>query len=227
MAECATCWLLSGRFRLPVHAYAPGRKKKKLDMSTVMDGQDVGIEVKAPYREPPRRFWMGDDAHLLRQCLDSANKQFSSEVANVLVIVPQVRTRVFSDRDQLVTALYGQERITFFVNTETGAASEETIEFSPEGRLLRRRLPSGRPVKPSGEPGYTRVSAVIVVEESPSEVWLRKAHSARMTGVWMHHDMLVAHNPHAQYPIGPDFFRGYVQFMDLGEGYGWNDGEPL
>lgn len=170
---------------------------------------------------------MGNDARLLRQCLDTANKQFSSDVANILIIVPQLRAPVFNDRVQLVTALYGEEKITFTVDTETGTTSEETTKFFAEGRLLRRRLPNGKWVKPSRDPAFTRVSAVIVVEEHMREKWTGSRYSARMTEAWIDHDILVAHNPHARYRISPAFFRDCVQFMDLGKGYGWSDGEPL
>lgn len=212
-----------------VHADAQGRNGKMLDMRTVINGQEVGVEVKAPYQEPepPRQCWIGDDASRLRQCLDTANTQFSNDVANILIIVPHLRTSVFNDRVQLVSALYGQEKIILTMDTETGTTIDETTKFFPDGRLLRRRLPNGRWLKPSRDPGFTRVSAVIVVEERMEDKQTGSLHSARKTKAWIDHDILVAHNPHALYPMSPDFFRCYVQFMDLGGGYGWSDGESL
>ncbi len=76
MAECQACWFLAGRLGFPVSGKAPGRGNKMLDMKAVIDDQDVGVEVKAPYREPPPagQAWSDHDGEALAQCLDAANK---------------------------------------------------------------------------------------------------------------------------------------------------------
>ena len=225
MAECLTCWFLAGRLGLPVTGDAPGRKGKNLDMTAFVGGQGVGVEVKAPHRDRPTEgeAWWGHDADLLARCLDRANRQFPGNGANVLAVVPELRTPVSLFRVQLVTALYGQEVITFPVDTRTGSrAGPVTTQFRPDGRLLRRRQPSGAFVKADGTPGFTRVSAVIVIEEVPRDLgW------SRNNEAWIDHNVLVAHNPHARHPLSPDLFREYVQFTDMGSGYGWSDGARL
>ena len=256
MAECLACWFLAGRLALPVEGDAPGRGKKKLDMRTVIDDQSVGVEVKAPYSElpPEGQPWCGHDGDLLAQCLDRANRQFANDTANILILVPELKTPVSTLRVQLGSALYGEEKITCPIDTRTGGpAGPVTTKFFPEGMLLRRRQPDGKLVKRDGTPGFTRVSAVIVIEEQmkekyphpittlghtmaekntavAQELWDRQMalYEDRSNECWMDHVILVAHNPYASYPLSPVLFREYVQFEDIGDGrYGWNDGEPL
>ena len=90
MAECMVCWFLAGRLGLLVTGDAPGRGAKMLDMRAVIDSRDVGVEVKAPYRERPPQGqpWWGHDGNLIARSLDTANKQFADDVANILVLVP-------------------------------------------------------------------------------------------------------------------------------------------
>ena len=68
-------------------------------------------------------------------------------------------------------------------------------------------------------PGFTRVSAVVVIEED--------FHYGSENYCCRDHMILVAHNPFACHPLSAEIFRDYVQFMDVGNGYGWSDGEPL
>jgi len=75
--------------------------------------------------------------------------------------------------------------------------------------------------------GYTMAEKSAVVAQ---ELWDRRMalYHDRSNECWMDHAILVAHNPHASYPLSPALFREYVQFEDIGDGrYGWNDGEPL
>jgi len=99
-------------------------------------------------------------------------------------------------------------------------------------------------------PGFTRVSAVIVIEQEVREkypppdpfaladeetvhriwpVWERARELSRSSDneAWMDHRVLVAHNPNARHVLAPELFHGYVQFTDLGTWYGWNDGARL
>lgn len=256
MAECMACWFLAGRLRLPVGGDAPGRGAKMLDMRTVIDRQDVGVEVKAPHRErpPEGQAWCGHDGDLIEKSLDTANKQFADDVPNILVLAPQLRTPVSTFRVQLVSALYGEEKITCPIDTRTGGpAGPVTTKFFPEGKLLRRRQPNGALIKPTGFPGFTRVSVVVVIEEEMREwhphpittLWheamadasdgalhdawaVQEArHYSSDNHCWIDHAILVAHNPHAARPLSPDIFREYVQFMEVSDGYGWSDGERL
>ena len=256
MSECLACWFLAGRLGLPVTGNASGRGAKMLDMKTIIDCHDVGVEVKAPHREHPLegQVWYGHDGDLLVQCLDTANKQFADDVANILILVPQLRIPVAVLRRQLVTALYGEEKITCSIDTRTGGpAGPVNTKFFPDGRLLRRRRPSGAWVKLNGMPGFTRISTVIVIEEQMQEkyphpfttlghkmmedsgygavqdAWNRQLalNNDSDNHCWIDHNVLVAHNPHARQPLESEMFAGFVQFRNLGKGYGWSDGKSL
>jgi len=45
--------------------------------------------------------------------------------------------------------------------------------------------------------------------------------------MWIDHNVLVAHNPFAKRPLFPAHLPIPIQFMDLGTGFGWSDGERL
>ncbi len=221
ISECLTCWFLAAHLGLPVNGEMPGQNSKILDMRTVINNDNVGVEVKSPYRttSPHDEVICGHDADLLACCLQEANKQFNKDIPNILIIVPELRFPVFSLRLQLITALYGQEVITCKVDKKTGAMAGPTeIKFNPDGKFLKKHLDSGKLIKRNGRPPFTRISAVVVIEERIREhkpIW------------WIDHDVLIAHNPNANYPINPKTFNGYIQFKDLGGGYGWSDGKPL
>jgi len=113
MAECEVCWFLAGRMRLPVDPTSPGRSGKNLDMQVVLAGQEVGVEVKAPFRATPaQHFWYGDDSDKIAQAMKSANEQFDDERPNLLCLVPSLRCPMFSRRYDLLKAAYGQSMIT-------------------------------------------------------------------------------------------------------------------
>ncbi len=212
MAECIACWFFAGRSGFPVDSVACGRKGKILDMQVLVEGTWVGVEVKAPHREVPEEAWHGHDGDILANRLREANKKFHRDRPNILVLVPQLRTPVSQLRVQLTSALYGQEVITQRIDTRTGTPIGETMtEFVQDGLLLR---PDHRKMSRR----HTRISAIIVIEES---------HACGHERCWGDHDILVAHNPYALHRLDPKVFSSHIQFMDLGDGYGWNDGEPL
>lgn len=221
ISECMACWFLAGRMHLPIIGDAPGRKKKNLDMQTIIKGQKVGVEVKAPYQEPSSPVWKENDGNLISSSLKSANEQFSDDVPNILLLIPRLRIPLSQDRSQIVSALYVKEYITGKIDSQTGSsAGPITTKLFPEGSFLRRRQPSGALIKRNGLPGFTRVSTVIVIEENP--IWISKKICL------VDHDILVAHNPHARYPINSELFCEYIQFIELdNRNWGWNDGEPL
>jgi len=120
LAECLVCWFLAGKMKFPLDPEAAGRNRRTLDMRLVMDDGDIGVEVKAPFRalpEPPPGkstiCWSGDDTDKIEQALKSANKQFNDDTANILILVPQLRRRMFSQRRDLLKAAFGQSKITW------------------------------------------------------------------------------------------------------------------
>lgn len=221
IAECMTCWFIASKLHFPVYPDAKGRGQKVLDMRIVADQQDIGVEVKAPYTAPEqgKTVWGHDGLHLAA-AMTAANKQFDKGVPNLLVLAPQLRRPVYSLREQLTTAVYGEMKLTMPYDMSRGcAAGPIEMEFSREGKLLQRRKPNGKTVKPDGMPGFTRISAVLVIEETGPHF------GGGRTEAWFGHSALVAHNPYAEHDLAPRLFGEFVQ--DLGDGYGWSDGEPI
>jgi len=251
MAECMACWFLAGKQKLKLLVDAPGRNGRNLDMQIIIESIDVGVEVKAPYREPPtERFWSGDDADKISQALDAANKQFRDDQPNILVVVPSLRRRMFSQRHDLVKAAFGQSKITWPVNTETGESSEAEVKFFPDGRFLNTATRKGTLLKADGFPAYRRISAVVCLEEvirelypfpdpfvlldvhARSELWPAWAESRELyfrddNRAWVEHNVLVLYNPYAYHSISHEAFGQYPQLVPVGDVMRWTDGKEV
>ena len=250
MAECMACWFLAGKHGFVVTPYPAGRSGKNLDMSVNLASQDVQVEVKAPYRERPTgdTVWHGEDSDAIANCLEAANKQFSDNRTNILVIAPELRLDLYDCRFQLIKACFGQEKITVPINKRTGGpAGPVGTEFFPDGKFLNPYRPDGKYIKPDGRPAFTRVSAVITIEEifkyrysyadplillkdgAAWTSWKKRndLHYSADNYSWIEHQVLVAYNPFARYALSTEVFKQHIRFMDLGKGFGWTDGAPL
>lgn len=237
MTECMACWFLAGKLKLPVCHSAPGRGGHELDLGVDLPEGVTGVEIKAPYRELPQGAWHGDDSDTLQQCIDTANKQFSDDCPNILFLVPYLRNRSLLEwRLPLIKAFYGQEKITIPIDMRTGApAGPMENRFFPDGKFLSRERPGGGLLKPDGSPAFTRISAVACVQErcievpSGRRVWHEGfgRHFGLVESVYIEHDCLVMHNPHAQHRISPDLWCDCVQFMEANGAMRWNDGREL
>lgn len=253
MAECMACWFLAGKLKLPVSPSSPGRDGRELDLGVELPDGSAGVEVKAPYRPlPEEQVHWGDDSDLLKQCMDTANKQFTDECPNILFLVPYLRNRSLLEwRFPLIKAFYGQEKLTFTVDTRTGSAvGPVENRFFPDGKFLSRERPRGRLLKPDGSPAFTRISAVMCVqeqwverypfpdprvlldEERGGETWpawdrARQQQLSPDNRVWIEHDCLVMHNPYAPHRLSPDLWRDCVQFVESDGAMRWNDGRDL
>ena len=251
MAECMTCWLLAGKLRFPVDTIAYGRKKKELDLRALIDNKEVGVEVKAPYRpRPTTGGWSGGESGKIKEAIKAANSQFSDDRPNLLVIAPKLRLRIFNHREQLLHAAFGCSQVVLTFDPETGDAGEPEERFAPTGNFLNRWLDDGRLLKPdTGLPGFTRVSAIVMIEEqvrekyphpSPSamladledfhQLWpywfeAQERHYSDDNFVWLGHDVLVVHNPYASHGVAEDAFGNFVQFSPMTDHTQWSDGE--
>lgn len=251
-AECMTCWFLAGRMRLDVGGLAKGRDARMLDMNAELPEGRVGIEVKAPSRELPTgtTTWCGDDSDKIRQCLEAAERQFAKDGPNILVIAPSLRTTMFTDRNVLVRAVYGESVLVFDVNTEQGGLVNQRLEFSPRGKFLNTQQPGGKRLKPDGFPAYRRVSAVLCIEERvrerypfPADEFLacripdcdrgemfRRAkrklalHYSDANEVWIDHNILLLHNPYAYYSISESLWIDFPQLVPREDHMEWTDG---
>lgn len=217
IAECMACWFLGGRLQLPLKPKPPGKGKKILELLVEHTDGDMNIEVKAPFRPRLEGVASVDDSDILAQKLADANKQFPKGRRNVLFLAPQLTVRVASFRDFLIKAFIATEKIVVPINTQTGGpAGPITTQYSLEGKFTKG-------IKPDRSPGFTRVGAVACVEENFEEAWTPSGEHK----VWMGHDVLVVHNPHAKHPIPQEIFGQYPQFTRVGESMAWTDGHPV
>ncbi len=251
MSECEVCWFLAGRMRLPLDPSAPGRNGKKLDMVITLPTGDIGVEVKAPYREMPKdNFWCGDDSDKIAQDMQSANKQFDKQSANILFIVPSLRKPMFTQRRDLIKAAFGQSKLTWSINMSTGDTGPIETKFFQDGRFLNTERPGGKSLKPDGFPGYRRISAIICIEERLAEkypfpsplifldeklrdsVWPywerdRDLHFSDENEAWIDHDVLILHNPHAYHAISKEIWLEFPQLVPVGDVMEWTDGKQV
>lgn len=248
-SECLTCWWLAGFMKFDVHPIASGRGPKNLDFRIQSPSGEIGVEVKAPFRQRVGDFWCGGDADKIVQCMEQANKQFDKNTPNILVLVPALRTSMCSNRRDLVRAAYGESVITIPVDTRTGKGGDPRWEFSPHGKFLNPKLPDGRLLKRDGLPAYRRISAIVCIEETvvakypdPRPVLLAASVAKRDRGelmnlfvrardaylspeneMWIDHRAVVLHNPHAYHPITEDVWSAIPQLVVQGEGMIWTD----
>ncbi|MBI4600914.1 MAG: hypothetical protein HY721_03040 [Planctomycetes bacterium] len=213
MAECLACWFFAAKLGLPVEPRPSGRGGSVLELLIRLSDGDLHAEVKAPYRElPAGRIGYGDDSDALAKCLEQAEKQFAKGVRNVLFLVPRLRTQVFALSRQLIQAFHGEFRFVAPIDVAKGeAVGPLRPEFFPEGRFLKLRR--------GGKPCYTRVGAVISVEEdideSPGDHWV------------IAHKAMVVHNPEAMDPIPESIWGAYPQLVRRGERIEWTDGRRI
>ena len=179
--------------------------------------------------------------------MNAANKQFAKDRPNILALVPCLRLPCFSHRNGLVKAAFGQSKITWPVNTQTGEAGPTDVKFFPDGRFLNTERPGGKPLKPDGFPGYRRISVVICIEETIAErypfpdpfalldennrgaLWpyweqARDLHSSFENRAWIEHNVLVLHNPYAYHALPHDLFGECPQLVPVGDVMKWTDG---
>lgn len=214
IAECFACWFFAKRLQLAVFPRPHGRPGKRLEFGVQLPTGLACVEVKAPYRKPPQsRVWSGDDADKLADSLDQANKQFSKDATNILVIVPRLRTRVCAARYQLVRAFLGETKITVPIDTDTGASvGPAEAKFFQEGKFLKLYRDKGGCYDLT--PRFTRVGAVVCIEDYISISEPRK----------VSHSAVVLVNPFADKRIDHSVFSPYPQIPLEDNSLQWSDG---
>lgn len=216
MAECMACWFFGGKLQLPISPKPAGRDGKQLEFSAGHPEGDIKVEVKSPYR--PRLDGCGwvDDSDILGEKVAKANKQFPEGSRNILFLGPELTVRLSDFRYFLVKAFIATEKIVIPINTKTGGpAGEISTRYALEGKFTR-------PIQPDKIPGFTRVSAVVSVEE-------RLRNACTTSGedkVWIDHDVLIVHNPNAKCPAPKDIWQSYPQFIEKNGSMSWSDGHP-
>jgi hypothetical protein len=214
-AECLVAWFLAGKLGCKVAPLAGGgRKGKQVEFgATTHEGQLV-VEVKASRVDVPKsKSWSGDDFKTLEADMRDASDQFGKSTRNLLVLVPQLRTPVYEDRDQL-EKLIGERVMHVPIATERGVKAPPPYPgFVARGRFVR----FGKTDKDGNRlPAHTRVSAVMSIECGLVE---------KHRGGWeIDHRVVVVHNPNAEMPIDPTTFGGYAQLVKVSEtDMAWTD----
>lgn len=72
LSECMAAWYLAGPRGLRIEPRPKGGGEHRLEFALKLDGGDIKVEVKAPYRPTPSGYWRGDDADLLEGALREA-----------------------------------------------------------------------------------------------------------------------------------------------------------
>lgn len=256
MAECEVCWFIYRRMGYKVAPNAPGRNRRNLDMRTIYNNIDIGVEVKAPYRTIPNPpldsipvFSYGDDSEKISECIKTANKQFKDDCPNILFIIPALRENMFNHRHDLMKAIYGESKI--FVNRKTKECSPIEFKFFPEGKFFNTETPRGKKLKTDGFPANRRVSAILCIEEKfeekfpkpderffllPTKIlrqifpqWERdfENHYSSKNKKWIEHQVLVLHNPYAYYPLPERMWDEFPQFLPINDEMQWTDGYEI
>jgi hypothetical protein len=197
LAECLVSWFFSKRLGVELRRHSGGGARH----ADFEGADDLRVEVKAPYVPVPGPAWSGDDAAVLRQCIQNAGGQFKKNMVNVVVVVPLLRTPVWMQPDQLVKATIGEWAIVVPVSLDPAVpAPPRTMRFLPRGKLAALHDGGTRT-------HLTRVSAVACIEE---ETMLGK------DGVVLSHYVHVVHNPFAANPLPSTVFGDRRQLVVSG-----------
>lgn len=222
MDECAAAWFLAGPTRLSLSPRPRGAGNSVLEMRASHADGEFNVEVKSPFRQIELlpgvvHTGSGDDSGALARCLEQAAKQLPKGQPNVLVLFPRFMLRVATNRRMILNAFYGQDTINIPINTLTGEPSGQPyVAFRPDGHLLKFR-------KSEGKPRHTRISTIVTVEEDIREI---ATLGGRLEPI-MCHDVVVAHNPHAEHPVSRSIWREWPQLVHERESIFWTDGCSL
>ncbi len=217
LAECMACWFLAGKLGMSTRGYPGGRNGRQLDLETRHASGILRVEVKAPFRALPLEgAFYGNDADMIRGHLSNANEKFHPDECNIVVFVPTLRRHVFRNRDNLTEALFGHQVMRFAIDRQDGSlVGEPWSDFLSDGAFLRR-IKKAEPHSKASRPGFTRIGAVLSIEERPVE--------RRSGQINIEHDVLVVHNPYASRPISQSIWKECVQFLPHGPVMAWTDG---
>ncbi len=202
LAECMTCWALSSELGLQVRPRPSGQAGRVLEFAVQTNQGDISFEVKSP-RLGMSSYLAAESARLhtplntysaavaMRAALRSANRQFVRARRNILVIAsPEINEPGVTTAERLpaslLRAFYGEQRAI------TTASGPPANQFVPEGNFLKR---------PGGVPRFTRISAVVGLEQASGRPEVRGA---------------VLHNPCSEKPVDFSLFGQWTQFGAIG-----------
>jgi hypothetical protein len=209
MAECCAAWYFARKRRARVSPNPASKASKNFDLVVERGVLKLHAEVKAPYVPLVNSSWAGDDASMLRRCVETAGEQFTKGQPNLVVLVPLLRTPVSMHRDQLLKATIGEHALAVPLPPRDGSKRRK-----PEPIFLQRgKLAKLWPAK--GDAAFrtdlTRVSAVMTIEQ-------RRVEETRLVP-----SVVVIHNPFASHPLPRSFFGRVPQLIVEGGFMRWSD----
>lgn len=130
----------------------------------------------------------------------------------MVVLVPLLRSPIFTDRDQLVKATIGEQALDVFLALSADAPPPP----APRPRFLQTgKLAKLRPARDgASQTDLTRVSAVVSIEQTSAE----GPGSSRLVPA-----VVVVHNPFGTTRIPPTFFGNVPQLIDRRGVMCWSD----
>jgi hypothetical protein len=211
LAECMACFFLVRDLGICIEAHPIGRNRRVLEFAAHCGaGTLLNFEVKSPRSTKSFAAQGGSIASAvdpslavepLQQALEQANKQFAPNRANVLVLaLPEVGEEFWClswETQILVQAFYGHELLV------TQPCRSSSSIFQPSGKFLKRA---------QGVPRFTRIGAVICVEDIPPYPRLQA---------------VVLHNPHAIFPISEAIWKDCRQLIARSGEMRWNSDKEL
>jgi hypothetical protein len=204
LAECLAVWFFAQRLDVTLRRHVGSGGDFEAE-------GPLRFEVKSPYVPVFGNTISGDDAEALGASIKKAGKQLEPGLANIVVIVPMLRTPVWMDRHQLVKATLGEWTMAVSVGMSPGAAAVEPEPvFLQEGKLAKL-FPAGDGTMKAL---HRRVAAVVVIEEELRVVAAKPV---------VDHLVHAVHNPFATREAPERLFKGYPQLVVRGEGMLWTD----
>jgi len=184
---------------LKVQPHPSGRGRCVLEFAVETSQGEINFEVKSPRLRSSTHFGSEPDASAaalnvystalaMRAALRCANRQFARAGRNILVIaLLDIEKGYAAALDEswptcLIRAFYGEQRV---IIARSGGSGHQLMA---EGNFLQRL---------GGAPRFTRISAVIGLEDCRSRPKLRAA---------------VLHNPYSQKPVDFSIFGEWSQF---------------
>lgn len=209
MAECLVVFYFGVLRGVSVKAKPEDSRGKNVDLRVVHGGLSVDVEVKAPYVPLTNPSGAGADAKPLLEAIEKAGSQLKRGRANLVVLVPTLRTPVRLDRDQLLEATMGEQALSVAVSRPGKPARTPLPTFLQNGKLAQLR----RGADGAFRTDLSRISAVMTIEET------------RLEEHHLSHDVVVVHNPFATTPIPSWFFDPVPQSISQEGIMGWSDDE--
>ena len=216
MAECIVAWFLAGKMNAGVSPRAKTDKGKVPEFRVELGGDHFFVEVKAPFRVLPLSVGLSHSgAEALRGSLEKANKQLPDDKGNVLFLLPKVGQHGtdITCRNDLVRLLFGRSVIQATYNRRTGEMRDLGVVLKSDGGFLNL-------VKGGTEPGFTRISLVIMLKRSP-------VYRSEPGMSYMEHSLYVVQNPNARHPLSLEPWREWPIYSIECDSALWSDSHEV